>query len=708
MTDNNRTDFPIPAHQPPFRVGKCLVLPALNRIECAREVIQVEPRVMWVLVCLASRPNEVITREDLFNVVWADTVVCEEALTRTISELRRIFGDDPKDPTVIETIRKGGYRLIAPVTIADGSEPAHQAEPIQQPLRGASRRSLIAISSLALVTLLLFSLWGARWFTPSPLQWNARPLTSYPGVEFFPALSPDGSMVAMSWAGVDPPEGDPLDIYVMKINNGSPARVTSLPLCEYFPCWSPDGSLIAFSNETDEGFEVCTIPVFGGTKRTLARIESSIIGLDWSPDGQTIAYASGDETSEIHKIRTLSLTDLSLKEITSPPENGEGDIDPAFSPDGRSIAFIRINELDERNVHIVPLEGGESRKLDMGGEQATGVDWITQDELMVIATSQNGYSAWLVSLDSDQRTPLPIPRGPAQRPSTAQNGSHFVFEQLTFASDIWCVDIVGGREFRKRPEPLISSTQGDSRPIFSPDGNSIAFISDRSGSPEVWIADADGDNPWRLTFHDASLMMRPCWSPDGRRLAYSTNDEGLVSIYVADIESHVPRLILEGEKHALSLWSRSGDALYYQVDGGDGWEIWRVGPNGNNPRRLSAEGYRIAGEASDGRGLLCFKIDDPGIWRLPVDGGATSLEISGDLCGDWDEIVPVNDGLYFLRRDRETSTLGFYYYESESSDSLASLELYSRCLSVSPDGSKLLYDCLGELESDLVLVEFGK
>ena len=118
MTEKGRSDLPNPACPQPFRIEDCLVLPALNRIVCGQETHQIEPRVMQVLVCLASRPNEVFSRQTLFDAVWADSVVCEEALTRTISELRRVFRDDTRTPRVIETIRKGGYRLIAPVTPA--------------------------------------------------------------------------------------------------------------------------------------------------------------------------------------------------------------------------------------------------------------------------------------------------------------------------------------------------------------------------------------------------------------------------------------------------------------------------------------------------------------------------------------------------------------------------------------------------------------
>lgn len=103
----------------PFRVGTWLVQPRRNRITRNDQTIALEPKVMEVLVVLAEQAGEVVTRDELLEAIWAELVVTEEALTRCISALRIAFGDDYQHPTFIETIRKTGYRLIAPVTLAD-------------------------------------------------------------------------------------------------------------------------------------------------------------------------------------------------------------------------------------------------------------------------------------------------------------------------------------------------------------------------------------------------------------------------------------------------------------------------------------------------------------------------------------------------------------------------------------------------------------
>ena len=98
-----------------FSVGEWEVHPSLNRLTRAGEDVRVEPKVMQVLELLAETPGDVVTRKQLVARVWPDVFVSDDVLHRAIRELRRAFGDDTAKPQYVETIRKRGYRLIAPV-----------------------------------------------------------------------------------------------------------------------------------------------------------------------------------------------------------------------------------------------------------------------------------------------------------------------------------------------------------------------------------------------------------------------------------------------------------------------------------------------------------------------------------------------------------------------------------------------------------------
>jgi predicted ATPase/DNA-binding winged helix-turn-helix (wHTH) protein len=105
-----------------FSIGDWRVDPSLRTLSGARGEIRLEPKQMQVLVLLAEHAGQVVSKERLLQIVWADTFVGDEVLSRAISELRRVLDDDPKAPRFIQTIPKGGYRLVAPIKF-DNSDP---------------------------------------------------------------------------------------------------------------------------------------------------------------------------------------------------------------------------------------------------------------------------------------------------------------------------------------------------------------------------------------------------------------------------------------------------------------------------------------------------------------------------------------------------------------------------------------------------------
>lgn len=120
-----------------FRVGAWLVQPGLNAITINGTTVRLEPKVMEVLVCLSNQAGEPVAKEELLRAVWRDTFVTDDVLVRSISELRRVFEDDPRQPQFIQTISKRGYRLLAPVRPANGVPVAGPLAPPSSAAEGA-------------------------------------------------------------------------------------------------------------------------------------------------------------------------------------------------------------------------------------------------------------------------------------------------------------------------------------------------------------------------------------------------------------------------------------------------------------------------------------------------------------------------------------------------------------------------------------------
>jgi len=98
-----------------LHVGAWTVQPQVNRVSAKGRTLFLEPKVMEVLACLALHAGEVVCQDQLMKAVWPDTFVTQDSLKRCVSVLRRALDDDPQHPQIIETVRKRGYRIVAPV-----------------------------------------------------------------------------------------------------------------------------------------------------------------------------------------------------------------------------------------------------------------------------------------------------------------------------------------------------------------------------------------------------------------------------------------------------------------------------------------------------------------------------------------------------------------------------------------------------------------
>ncbi len=181
-----------------LQIGDWTVEPALNQLSAAGRGVKLEPKAMSVLVYLADRPGQVVSREALLSAVWPGVVVSDDALTQVVIKLRKALGDAPEKPAYIQTISKGGYRLIAPVTRMPESPPAFS--PSADDLAGRKRRmTLMAGASLAA---LLLAGAGAWWIKGGAINAVPPAATARAGADR--AMHPTVATKAFEVLGDDP------------------------------------------------------------------------------------------------------------------------------------------------------------------------------------------------------------------------------------------------------------------------------------------------------------------------------------------------------------------------------------------------------------------------------------------------------------------------------------------------------------------------
>src|SRR5713226_2777848 len=121
-----------------LRIGAWCVNPASGQISRNGETARVEVRTMRLLLCLAERAGEVVSIDDLLNQVWSGVFVNQDSVYQAVASLRRLLGDDPKEPTYIETVPRLGYRMVATVSPwADQSTARPESSPAFDTTRAA-------------------------------------------------------------------------------------------------------------------------------------------------------------------------------------------------------------------------------------------------------------------------------------------------------------------------------------------------------------------------------------------------------------------------------------------------------------------------------------------------------------------------------------------------------------------------------------------
>src|SRR5262249_2807698 len=208
------------------------------------------------------------------------------------------------------------------------------------------------------IPLLILALAAGGWFTwrsneaTSPQEpLRAVALTSFPGVELSPTLSPDSNQVAFAWNG---PRQDNFDIYVQVIGAGAPLRITTDPRSDQNPVWSPDGRWIAFLRGVTPGgrslsgqTDVRLIPALGGVERKVAEIRNSPqpnapAYIAWCPDSSCLVVTDEPDDQQPFGIFVLSIDTGEKRPLVTPPSGIVGDANPVISPDGRSLVFQRF------------------------------------------------------------------------------------------------------------------------------------------------------------------------------------------------------------------------------------------------------------------------------------------------------------------------------------------------------------------------------
>lgn len=624
-----------------WQIGQCRFDSSSHEIERLGVCTRLPKRQAQLLLRLVSVAPEVVSRQNLLDAVWQRKFVEDDVLSRAIADLRRALGDSD----YIETIPKNGYRIISQVSAwVAPANPDTRALPnaphnlnqilgdtdqvVLEPLFPAAvslqnptslstmpflnrhllrRRLLLGISVLTLLSLVLFANLRLphvlftkpqlpntpRMITAAQLA-QARPFTSAPGWEFGANMSAKSGLVAYADELADESTlaSQGSAIFLSDLQGNSKRQLTPRVPWHQWPSLSDDATQLAFLRSDGKTCEVVLMRVLDLQTRIVAKcaLDSSSAPA-FSKDQTSLAFIMPSDAQYAASVGMIDLASGVIARLTKPNKLEGPDSDLRFVPGEAEISFSRGREA-ERGLFAVSRIDGRIRTLVGGNNRIQGHAWTPDGAQLIYASDAPGYRT-LLELDvATLQTQVLGGRG-ARYPQISSVGD-LIFDMAQFDANIWRVDL---QTPHSEPVRTIASTRYDASPSLSPDGQQLAYVSNRNDGEQVFIANADGSNEKLLHLTQEFRWTRPSFRPDGAALligTYSQTAEPEVHQYLLATGQHQQMRHLGSGASSAVYSSDSQSIIYKRKIPNFPTELWLAGIDPGSPGRAIQETVGVA------------------------------------------------------------------------------------------------------------------
>ncbi len=537
-----------------YQLGSCIVNPLENKLICNGSEQLLQPKFIELLACLVARYPEPITREELINNVWeGNFYVGEKALTNAIWHLRKAFKELDPEQTYIETLRKTGYRVLLKPELIDTSD---KENPVGFSITAAQFRQLfVALCVISLVVMYwLFSSPAKQSNSSFVLPLNSiESVTASPGREIYPSISDDQHYLVYSWRQL----GKPNNLYLRDLHFPEhPAKqLTDSPFTEGRSVFSPDANTLYYYRMASDVCEIVKLSLVNATSVVLGECSNNYApDLDISSDG-----------------KTLKLLDLQAKhrKETVIPCNDDCETvyeSVSFSPDAQRVVVTRNVKNNQKALFLIDVKTGQSQRLTHDFVDIHGVDWHPSKEQLAFSAVEGG-KRYGYFFDIKNQTLINTQIAGMSSPNYSSDGSVYYHQ--------WDLDKVITRlkideQVANSPFSMLSTNFSSLFPEYNQQQNKLLYVSNESGSSQLWIVNPDSSSRKQLTdfAHNTGEVRDPTWSADGRYILFSLYDNGSTRLYIYDFKVEQSQQIKLPFSHVIKP-KFSADSQHILVSDGD-------------------------------------------------------------------------------------------------------------------------------------------
>ncbi len=704
-----------------FRFGVYEVNLASGELRKQGTLLRLQEQPFQILVALLEKPGEVVTRDELIRRLWHDGTVVDfdRGLNAAVTRLRQVLSDTAESPRFVETVARRGYRFIAPIEGLNTLQPppASPGIAVEEAPVPPSNTNLRPKLWLALVVISLIA-GPAAWLAlhKEPIAKTppvvALPLTSEPGTEGGVSFSPDGTQIVYSWDQ----ENRVSHVFVRQVGLGDPVRLTSSDAEEYSPVWSRDGRHIAFLRTLNENqLALIVSTVLGGMEREITKLYAGLAKgspsvrhqIDWAANGKHLIVAASEERAGLEGLLDVNIETGEKHWLAKPPKAFSEGVsnDPAVSPDGRTLAFVKSTSVYKREIFLMPLSNGvpdQSKAHQLTSEALALHPTWTRDGKEIVFVSSDAL--WRIQAKPGSKPALILTQQDRILYPAISSGNRLAFTKTFADVNVWRQQVNAGND-HPPPAPLISFTSFEQSAEYSPDGSKIALQSTRSGKNEIWVCDGDGTRCTQITT-TKGFAGSPQWSPDGNQIAFDSDAEGHFDVYTIAATGGPPRrLTSHVSDNAAPTWSRDGNWIYFLSTRSGRNEIWKLPSKGGPEIQVTRNGGMMALESPDGKYLYYSNGDGKGkLSRSLTDGTGETLVL--EAVNGRAFAVTKDRIIYLNLEENGTSSLRSFDIATGKDSRIAVLRKHLfNGISLSPDGRYAIYSQVDNQGADLMMIE---
>ncbi|NYF80861.1 PD40 domain-containing protein [Granulicella arctica] len=486
------------------------------------------------------------------------------------------------------------------------------------------------------------------------------------------------------------------------------------------PAWSPDDRDIAFLRISQNTSEIVVKPVYGSSESVLGSIHTPVNlwtagpsvstyapGPAWSRDGRSL-IVTDDQDGKGFGLYVWSLAHGDRRRLTTPEGTSE-DIFPAVSPDGSSVAFVRYTSSGSDDVFVTSFNGGPLTRLSFERRDIQGLTWTPDGNNLIFASNRSGeHRLWKLSKRGGEPIEVQTSGKDLTEPAISPDGRSLLYTETNLNTNIWQLSINRHGVGLATPIPWSNSTRRSGSPQYSPDGQRVVFLSDRSGDLHLWTAARDGSNARQLTHADDLSPGGPRWSPDGKQIAFYALVDQNKQLFVVDSESgSVSRFLKDRFDDRSPNWSNDGRSIYFNSNRDGSRGCWKLSLADGAVSKLTNRLCWDAFESPDNQ-FVYFTTDQPGIWRIATTGKTDQVVPSLKTVGVDRYFASTRKGLYFVDHQDLTKAIQRFDPKTGLVETVGHLQgdllPWELGLSVSPDDATVLFTKADESMSEIDLV----